>query len=154
MQWLNPTMSLETCSLTCITSVRFVNGISERLTPLTEHLCRQWGFEKLVFRNSITGVRRDRKYAIQAKNAYATGVHMSENVIGNTTHKTEHLIRYYHYHNTINVPGELCRELVPVLPKGGLTWSEKTPWYYDDSMKRLANAVREFEKRTIGDVRV
>ncbi|KAL6603706.1 hypothetical protein ACP70R_044067 [Stipagrostis hirtigluma subsp. patula] len=58
-------------------------------------LFQQWGFEKLVFRNSITGVRRDRKYAIQAKNAYATGVHMSENVIGNTTHKTEHLIRYY-----------------------------------------------------------
>ncbi|KAM3192605.1 hypothetical protein ACQJBY_069676 [Aegilops geniculata] len=134
--------------------------------PMSSRLCargandseadysKQWGFEKLVFRNSITGVRRDRKYAIQAKNAYATGVHMSENVIGNTTHKTEHLIRYYHYHNTINVPGELCRELVPVPPKGGVTWSEKTPWYYDDSMKRLANAVREFEKKTIGNVRV
>uniref|UniRef100_A0ACD5ZEZ2 Uncharacterized protein n=1 Tax=Avena sativa TaxID=4498 RepID=A0ACD5ZEZ2_AVESA len=114
----------------------------------------QWGFEKLVFRNSITGVRRDRKYAIQAKNAYATGVHMSENVIGNTTHKTEHLIRYYHYHNTINVLSEVCREFVPVPPKGGLTWSEKTPWYYDDSMKRMANVVREFEKKVIGNVQV
>jgi len=117
-------------------------------------LCSQWGFEKLVFRNSITGVRRDRKYAIQAKNAYATGVHMSENAIGNTTHKTEHLIRYYHYHNTINVLGEVCREFVSVPPKGGLTWSEKTPWYYDDSMKRVADAVREFERETIGDVRL
>uniref|UniRef100_A0ACD5UH13 Uncharacterized protein n=2 Tax=Avena sativa TaxID=4498 RepID=A0ACD5UH13_AVESA len=121
--------------------------------PNTDY-SNQWGFEKLVFRNSITGVRRDRKYAIQAKNAYATGVHMSENVIGNTTHKTEHLIRYYHYHNTINVLGEVCREFVPVPPKGGLTWSEKTPWYYDDSMKRLADAVREFEKKAIGNVRV
>ncbi|PAN23246.1 hypothetical protein PAHAL_4G078600 [Panicum hallii] len=131
--------------------------------PMSSRLCvdnpdadysNQWGFEKLVFRNSITGVRRDRKYAIQAKNAYATGVHMSENVIGNTTHKTEHLIRYYHYHNTINVLDEVCREFVPIPPKGGLTWSEKTPWYYDDSMKRIADAVREFERKTIGDVRL
>jgi hypothetical protein len=112
---------------------------------LTGNFCSQWGFEKLVFRNSITGVRRDRKYAIQAKNAY---------VIGNTTHKTEHLIRYYHYHNTINVLDEVCREFVPIPPKGGLTWSEKTPWYYDDSMKRIADAVREFERKTIGDVRL
>ncbi|KAG2607323.1 galactan beta-1,4-galactosyltransferase GALS1-like [Panicum virgatum] len=131
--------------------------------PMSSRLCvdnpdadysNQWGFEKLVFRNSITGVRRDRKYAIQAKNAYATGVHMSENVIGNTTHKTEHLIRYYHYHNSINVLGEVCREFVPIPPKGCLTWSEKTPWYYDDSMKRIADAVREFERKTIGDVRL
>ncbi|CAD6338983.1 unnamed protein product [Miscanthus lutarioriparius] len=131
--------------------------------PMSSKLCvnnpeadysNQWGFEKLVFRNSITGVRRDRKYAIQAKNAYATGVHMSENAIGNTTHKTEHLIRYYHYHNTINVLGEVCREFVSVPPKGGLTWSDKTPWYYDDSMKRVADAVREFERDTIGDVRL
>ncbi|KAL5199208.1 hypothetical protein ABZP36_020411 [Zizania latifolia] len=135
------------------------NPMSSRLCarnpddPETDY-SNQWGFEKLVFRNSITGVRRDRKYAIQAKNAYATGVHMSENVIGNTTHKTEHLIRYYHYHNTINVLGEVCREFVPVPPKGGVTWSEKTPWYYDDSMKRLADTVREFERKTIGDVRV
>ncbi|CAL5039452.1 unnamed protein product [Urochloa decumbens] len=131
--------------------------------PMSSRLCvddpdadysNQWGFEKLVFRNSITGVRRDRKYAIQAKNAYATGVHMSENIIGNTTHKTEHLIRYYHYHNTINVLNEVCREFVPVPPKGGVTWSEKTPWYYDDSMKRVADAVREFERKTVGDVRL
>ncbi|GJN38864.1 hypothetical protein PR202_gb27942 [Eleusine coracana subsp. coracana] len=131
--------------------------------PMSSRLCvrdtqanysNQWGFEKLVFRNSITGVRRDRKYAIQAKNAYATGVHMSENVIGNTTHKTEHLIRYYHYHNTINVLGEVCREFVSIPPKGDRIWSEKTPWYYDDSMKRVADAVREFERKTIGDVRV
>ncbi|KAF8658454.1 hypothetical protein HU200_058906 [Digitaria exilis] len=131
--------------------------------PMSSRLCfdnpeadysSQWGFEKLVFRNSITGVRRDRKYAIQAKNAYATGVHMSENIIGNTTHKTEHLIRYYHYHNTINVLDEVCREFVPIPPKGGLTWSEKTPWYYDDSMKRVADAVREFERKAIGDVRL
>jgi hypothetical protein len=32
--------------------------------------------------------------------------------------------------------------------------SEKTPWYYDDSMKQLADVVREFEKKAIGNVRV
>ena len=40
----------------------------------------EWGFEKLVYRDSITGIRRDRKYAIQAQNTYATGIHMSQNV--------------------------------------------------------------------------
>uniref|UniRef100_A0A8I6XNG6 Glycosyltransferase family 92 protein n=1 Tax=Hordeum vulgare subsp. vulgare TaxID=112509 RepID=A0A8I6XNG6_HORVV len=70
--------------------------------PMSTKLCiknprngysREWGFEKFVFRNSITRVRRDRKYAIQARNAYATGVHMSQNVYGRSTHKTETLIR-------------------------------------------------------------
>ncbi|OAY78302.1 hypothetical protein ACMD2_21704, partial [Ananas comosus] len=110
--------------------------------PQHDHHSREWGFEKLVFRNSITGVRRDRKYAIQAKNAYATGVHMSENVIGNTTHKTESLIRYYHYHNSINVLGDPCREFVPIPPNGNVTWFEKIPYVYDDNMKRLADTVR------------
>ncbi|KAJ6921137.1 galactan beta-1,4-galactosyltransferase GALS1 [Populus alba x Populus x berolinensis] len=86
--------------------------------PMSSALCfndstqdypRQWGFEKLLFRESRTGIRRDRKYAIQAKNAYATGVHMSENVIGKTLHQTETKIRYYHYHNSIQVGPEYAR---------------------------------------------
>lgn len=105
-----------------------------------------------MFRNSITGVRRDRKYAIQAKNAYATGVHMSENVIGKTTHKTEDMIRYYHYHNSINVLGEPCREFVPVPAAGNVTWFEKIPYVYDDNMKRVADTIRRFEKQTIGTI--
>ncbi|URE25112.1 hypothetical protein MUK42_07620 [Musa troglodytarum] len=129
--------------------------------PMSSKLCLQdpkkdyseeWGFEKLVFRNSITGVRRDRKYAIQAKNAYATGVHMSENVIGKTTHKTEDMIRYYHYHNSINVLGEPCREFVPLPAAGNVTWFEKIPYVYDDNMKRLADTIRRFEKQTIGTI--
>ncbi|THU47044.1 hypothetical protein C4D60_Mb09t11340 [Musa balbisiana] len=129
--------------------------------PMSSKLCVQdpkkdyseeWGFEKLVFRNSITGVRRDRKYAIQAKNAYATGVHMSENVIGKTTHKTEDMIRYYHYHNSINVLGEPCREFVPVPAAGNVTWFEKIPYVYDDNMKRVADTIRRFEKQTIGTI--
>lgn len=116
------------------------------------HLGRQWGFEKLLFRESRTGIRRDRKYAIQAKNAFATGVHMSENVIGKTLHKTETKIRYYHYHNTITVHQELCREYLPPSAKNNVTWFNKLPYVYDDNMKKLANTIKEFEHKTIGDL--
>lgn len=119
----------------------------------SEDYSRKWGFEKLVFRNSITGVRRDRKYAIQAKNAFATGVHMSENVVGPTIHKTELMIRYYHYHNSINVLGEPCREFVQMPAKGNVTWYEKIPYVYDDNMKRLGDMIRRFEEETIGRLR-
>ncbi|KAL2945157.1 Galactan beta-1 4-galactosyltransferase GALS1, partial [Bienertia sinuspersici] len=56
-----------------------------------------------------TKIRRDRKYAIQARNVLATGVHMSENIIGKSLHRTENKLRYYHYHNSIQVKGEPCR---------------------------------------------
>lgn len=132
--------------------------------PMSSKLCikdlgkdysREWGFEKLVFRNSITGIRRDRKYAIQARNAYAAGVHMSENVVGRTTHKTESLIRYYHYHDSINVLGEPCRELVPKpsSKSKNITYFEKIPYVYDDSMKRIADKIKKFEERMIGSFR-
>lgn len=112
----------------------------------------QWGFEKLLFRESRTGIRRDRKYAIQAKNAYATGVHMSENVIGKTLHQTETKIRYYHYHNSIQVQGELCREFLPLSAKNNVTWYNGLPYVYDDNMKKLAATIKDFERNTIGNV--
>uniref|UniRef100_A0A8R7UU23 Glycosyltransferase family 92 protein n=1 Tax=Triticum urartu TaxID=4572 RepID=A0A8R7UU23_TRIUA len=127
--------------------------------PMSTKLCvknprndysREWGFEKFVFRNSITRVRRDRKYAIQARNAYATGVHMSQNIYGRSTHKTEALIRYYHYHNSINVLGEPCQEFVPRPGSGRKVTFEGVPYVYDDAMKRLAGEVRRFENETIG----
>ncbi|KAL5200553.1 hypothetical protein ABZP36_021756 [Zizania latifolia] len=129
--------------------------------PMSSKLClddpsedysREWGFEKLVFRNSITGVRRDRKYAIQARNAYSTGVHMSQNVYGRTTHKTESLIRYYHYHNSINVMGEPCQEFVPKPTNGTKVMFEGIPYVYDDNLKRLTGEIRRFEKQTIGEL--
>ncbi|KAE8697180.1 Cysteine/Histidine-rich C1 domain family protein, putative isoform 1 [Hibiscus syriacus] len=121
------------------------------LNDSSQQYSRQWGFEKLLFRESRTGIRRDRKYAIQAKNAYATGVHMSENVIGKALHKTERKIRYYHYHNTITVHEELCREFIPPSSKNNVTWFNKLPYVYDDNMKKLANTIKEFERKTIGD---
>ncbi|KAL5980072.1 Galactan beta-1,4-galactosyltransferase gals1 [Asimina triloba] len=130
--------------------------------PMSSKLCvddpnqdysKQWGLEKLVFRESRTGIRRDRKYAIQAKNAYATGVHMSENVIGKTLHKTETKIRYYHYHDSISVTGEPCRVFIPVPPeKDNVTWFEKLPYVYDGKMKDMADAIKRFERDTIGAV--
>ncbi|CAN6164097.1 unnamed protein product [Urochloa humidicola] len=131
------------------------NPMSSKLCvedPNKEYL-REWGFEKLVFRNSITGVRRDRKYAIQARNAYSTGVHMSQNVIGRTSHKTESLIRYYHYHNSINVMGEPCREFVQKPTNGSKIMFEGIPYIYDDNMKRLAGEIKRFEEETIGAIR-
>ncbi|KAE8057472.1 hypothetical protein FH972_014162 [Carpinus fangiana] len=124
------------------------------LNDSTRDYSRQWGFEKLLFRDSRTGIRRDRKYAIQAKNAYATGVHMSENVVGKTLHKTETKIRYYHYHNSISVLGEPCREFLPLSAKNNVTWYDKLPFVYDDNMKRLANKIKEFELKTIGNVQL
>ncbi|XP_031377462.1 galactan beta-1,4-galactosyltransferase GALS1 [Punica granatum] len=127
--------------------------------PMSSALClndssrdysKQWGFEKLLFRDSRRGIRRDRKYAIQAKNAFATGVHMSENVVGGALHKTETKIRYYHYHNSITVPGELCRDFVPPSAKNKVTWRDKHPFVYDDNMKKLAPTIKEFERRTLG----
>lgn len=132
------------------------NPMSSKLCVLDPHknYSREWGLEKLVFRNSITGIRRDRKYAIQARNAYATGVHMSENVIGPTTHKTESMIRYYHYHDSINILGEPCREFVPMPTKGNVTWFEKVPYVYDDNMKRMVDTIKRFEEQTIRAFRV
>lgn len=109
-------------------------------------LCREWGFEKLLFKDSRTNIWKDRKYAIQAKNAYATGVHMSENVIGGTLHQTESKIRYYHYHNSITINGELCRQLLPMTAKDNTTWFDNIPYVYDDTMKKLTPTIKEFER--------
>ncbi|KAF2569349.1 hypothetical protein F2Q70_00025178 [Brassica cretica] len=120
------------------------------LNDSTQDYPRQWGFEKMLFRESRTNIRRDRKYAIQAKNAFATGVHMSENVLGKTLHKTERKIRYYHYHNTITVHEELCREMLPVSAKDNVTFYKELPYVYDDKMKKLVNTVKEFEEKKLG----
>lgn len=77
---------------------------------------------------------------------------MSENVIGKTLHKTETKIRYYHYHNSITVPGELCREFLPPSAKDNVTWYNKLPYVYDDNMKKLAKTIKEFERQAIGTV--
>ncbi|XP_074273608.1 galactan beta-1,4-galactosyltransferase GALS1 isoform X2 [Silene latifolia] len=120
------------------------------LNDSTQDYSRQWGFEKLLFRDSRIKIRRDRKYAIQARKARATGVHMSENVAGKTRHDTESKIRYYHYHNTIQVKEEPCRVFLPPSAKKGVTMFEKLPYVYDVNMKKRADMIKQFERQTLG----
>lgn len=75
---------------------------------------------------------------------------MSENVIGKTTHKTESKIRYYHYHNSIMVRGELCREFLSISAINNVTIFNKVPFVYDDKMKKLGDTIKEFELNAIG----
>ncbi|XP_019058227.1 PREDICTED: galactan beta-1,4-galactosyltransferase GALS3-like [Tarenaya hassleriana] len=80
--------------------------------PMSSELCfsgdgpaktyRKWGIEKLAYRDVKKVHRRDRKYAVQPRSVYATGVHMSQNLEGKTTHKVEGKIRYFHYHGSIS----------------------------------------------------
>ncbi|KAH9316436.1 hypothetical protein KI387_025063 [Taxus chinensis] len=128
--------------------------------PISNKLClqlndskqytRDWGLEKLVFRDVKKGIRRDRKYAIQARNAYATGVHMSENIIGKSQHQTVGKIRYYHYHGTISSRVEPCREFVKPSMRKNITWLEGTPYIYDATLKGIAASIKKFELQQIG----
>lgn len=75
---------------------------------------------------------------------------MSENVARGTLHQTETRIRYYHYHDTIMVHQELCRNLLPLSATKATTWLDKIPYVYDDNMKKLAPIIKQFERTTIG----
>ncbi|KAF7151615.1 hypothetical protein RHSIM_Rhsim02G0171400 [Rhododendron simsii] len=108
---------------------------------------KKWGFEKLVYKDVKRGIRRDRKYAVQPRNVYATGVHMSQNVAGKTTHKTEGRIKYFHYHGTIADRREPCREFVNTTY---LTSEDGIPYVQDTTMRRAAGNVKKFELRMIG----
>ncbi|KAI3929854.1 hypothetical protein MKW98_004008 [Papaver atlanticum] len=124
------------------------------LNDSTQSYTSEWGFEKLVFRDSRMRIWRDRKYAIQAKNAFSTGIHLSENVTGITLHDTEGKIGYYHYHGSINVPGEPCRVFLPASTKTTGFFLEEKPFVYDDYMKNLSNTIKQFEEKTIGAIDV
>ncbi|KAL3833836.1 hypothetical protein ACJIZ3_008572 [Penstemon smallii] len=107
---------------------------------------RKWGFEKLVYKDVKRGIRRDRKYAIQPRNVFATGVHMSQNTIGKTTHKTEGRIRYFHYHGTIAERREPCRQLI----NSTSITVDRTPYVIDTTLRDIAGSVKRFELKMIG----
>jgi len=104
-----------------------------------------WGIEKLVYRDTRR-MRRDRKYAIQPRNALSVGVHLSQNFTGKYTHKTEGKIRYFHYHGTIANREEPCKEFRNETD----LWHERVPYYRDDSLRRIAGSIKRFELKTIG----
>ncbi|XP_015089061.1 galactan beta-1,4-galactosyltransferase GALS3-like [Solanum pennellii] len=123
--------------------------------PMSNKLCleedrgksyRKWGFEKLVYKDVKRGIRRDRKYAVQPRNVIATGVHMSQNTVGKTTHKTEGRIKYFHYHGTIAEHREPCRQLV----NATTITVDQIPYEVDSTMRDIAGTVKRFELKMIG----
>lgn len=126
--------------------------------PMSNSLClsddgpfpfRKWGFEKLVYRDVKRGIRRDRKYAVQPRNVFAAGVHLSQNTVGKMTHKTGGRIKYFHYHGTLaNRRGETCKKFVN---QSEIT-VDGTPYVVDTTMREVAGAVKRFELKTIGSV--
>lgn len=123
--------------------------------PMSNKLClaedrgksyRKWGFEKLVYKDVKKGIRRDRKYAVQPRNVIANGVHMSQNTVGKTTHKTEGRIKYFHYHGTIAERREPCRQLV----NNTAITIDGTPYVVDTTMRDIAATVKRFELKMIG----
>ncbi|KAL3616629.1 hypothetical protein CASFOL_039023 [Castilleja foliolosa] len=123
--------------------------------PMSNKLClsqdaptafRKWGFEKLVYKDVKGRVRRDRKYAVQPRNVFATGVHMSQNLIGKSTYKTEGRIKYFHYHGTIAERHEPCRQFV----NSTAITVDETPYVVDSTMRDIAGVVKKFELSMIG----
>ncbi|KAI4332101.1 hypothetical protein L6164_017038 [Bauhinia variegata] len=123
--------------------------------PMSSKLClsadtrktyRKWGFEKLVYRDSKRGIRRDRKYAVQPRALSATGVHMSQNLVGKTTHKTEGKIMYYHYHGTVAERRETCKMMLNTTE----IYIDKNPYVLDTTMRDIAGVIKKFELKMIG----
>lgn len=99
-----------------------------------------------MYKDIKRGIRRDRKYAVQPRNVFATGVHMSQNIAGKTTHHTEGRIKYYHYHGTISERREPCRQLI----NETYIKLDGTPYVLDTTMREAAGAVKRFELKMIG----
>ena len=111
-----------------------------------------WGFEKLVFKSTKKGVRRDRKYAIQPRNVFATGVHLSQNLKGKSLQIRGDKVRYYHYHGTTSFNDEVCRDFINItLDHKDTIWFDKEPFNLDLSMHNLASTIKEFEIEQIGE---
>ncbi|RDX89690.1 Galactan beta-1,4-galactosyltransferase GALS2, partial [Mucuna pruriens] len=108
---------------------------------------RKWGFEKLVYKDSKKGIRRDRKYAAQPRSLFANGVHISDYFEGKTTHKTEGKIVYYHYRGIIVQRTESCKMFINSTE---ITY-DKTPYVLDTTMRDIAGVIKEFELKMIGN---
>ncbi|CAL5184435.1 unnamed protein product [Lathyrus oleraceus] len=124
--------------------------------PMNNQLChssdygktyRKWGIEKLVYKDVKKGIRRDRKYAVQPRRLFATGVHMSQNLDGKTTHNTEGRIKYFHYHGTIAQRRESCK----VFLNSTETTYDKTPYGLDTTLRDIAGVIKKFELKMIGN---
>ncbi|KAL5727739.1 hypothetical protein ACHQM5_000898 [Ranunculus cassubicifolius] len=131
-----------------VTPKNTLKSVMDSLSGYTQFTFEQMPMSNKLCLASDAGrtVRRDRKYAIQPRNVVATGVHMSQNVIGRTQHKLDGRIKYFHCHGTISERREQCRQLVNETE----VIFNKNPYVLDTSLRDGAAAVKRFELRTIG----
>lgn len=111
----------------------------------------RWGFEKLVYKDMAPDhVKTASKYAVQARNVFATGVHYSQKELnhmqGEGTWAWWPKMRYYHYHDTIMKEGEECRELSNTT---ALTYNG-VPFQLDTSITYMGPSVKQFALEQIG----
>ncbi|KAE9598688.1 putative Glycosyltransferase family 92 [Lupinus albus] len=106
---------------------------------------RKWGIEKLIYKDVKKGIRRDRKYGVQPRSLFATGVHLSQNLEGKTTHKTQGIIKYFHYHGTIAETKESCKMFV----NSTQVTYQKNPYELDTTMRDIAGVIKNFERNMI-----
>lgn len=107
----------------------------------------RWVLEKLVYGEQF----RDIKYAVQARQVFATGVHYSQKELGHMEGNIgwawwPHM-RFYHYHNTISKHGKLCQNITN--NSTSFTLNGRT-YNLDTSMVALGPLVRQFELEHIG----
>ncbi|KAG0581531.1 hypothetical protein KC19_4G259000 [Ceratodon purpureus] len=120
--------------------------VAENTTLAAGHE-RKWGFEKLIYQKPfIRGVHHDRKYALQARHAAATGIHMSINM-RKGRHTSPRGIRYYHYHGTINKRDDVCSIYVDPRNQTAL---RSHGVRLDKTMANMAKDVKSYERKIIG----
>ncbi|KAL5577944.1 hypothetical protein UlMin_019643 [Ulmus minor] len=123
---------------------RMSNKLCLSLSDDAEQTNREWGFEKLVYRDVNRSIRRPRKYVMQPRNVYSAGIHVSRNYTGKTIAGNQTM--YFHYHRTIVNRGELCKMLI----NSTEIYLENRPFVLDTGMRDLASFVKKFELKMIG----
>ncbi|KAL5577945.1 hypothetical protein UlMin_019644 [Ulmus minor] len=115
------------------------------LSDDAEQTYREWGFEKLVYRD-MRRLKWPQKYVVQPRNVYSAGVHISQNLIGKTFKWTDSPIMYFHYHRTIANRPEPCKMLINSTEIN----FDNHSFVLDTSMRDLASFVKKFELKMIG----
>lgn len=90
--------------------------------------------------------RRNRKYAVQPRNVFATGVHLTQDLVGKSTHQTEGLIEYFHYHGVLAERRDPCRQFY----NATTIKVDNNPYVMDTKLRGIATTVKRFEVDTIG----
>lgn len=99
-----------------------------------------------MYRDVKKVVRRDRKYAMQPRNVFATGVHLTQDLVGKSTHQTEGLIKYFHYHGVLAERRDPCRQFYNATAIN----VDGNPYVMDTKLRDIAATVKRLEVDTIG----